>query len=295
MTVGFLSLGAITGTSIGDDRFSGFDYPNNAQVVGLLSDGTRTYNAVLQQSALTARQGTLTCTLSTAESMAVGAYFESREIVDFADWDGAVTPVRVLDFTRAIRNADEWACTIVLLESDAPAVSVGPGVGSPIAGLDTTLAADPAIGAVNLRVESVTTVNVGDFVRVGEAGETATEENSEVVRVLVVGTIGAGGTGLDIESDTGGGMVLDRASADEVKTVAGTLLAAPAARGAVNVKVDSVADLSVATVVRIGYLGHYEVRVLTDVGTSGAGGTGLTFAQPLSLDHAPDEWLLVML
>ena len=171
--------------------------------------------------------------------------------------------------------------------ADSPA-----SVGQVLAGLDTTLAADPALGATNLKVTSVTTVTVGQFVRVGAAGVAATEANSEVLRVLTVGTTGSGGTGLDVENSAGGGALLDHANADEVKTVNGTVLAAPAAAGATNIKVDSVSGLAIGDFIRIGYVDHYETRVLTAVGTGGVGGTGLTFAIPLTRDHALDEWAI---
>jgi hypothetical protein len=165
-------------------------------------------------------------------------------------------------------------------------------VGQTRAGLDTTLAADPALGATNLKVTSVTTVNVGDFVRIGAAGVAATEANSEVLKVLTVGTTGSGGTGIDVENSAGGGALADYANADEVKTVTGTILAAPAVAGATNIKVDSVTGLTAGDFVRIGYIGHYETRELTVVGTVGPAGTGLTFAIPLTRDHGLDEWVI---
>lgn len=165
-------------------------------------------------------------------------------------------------------------------------------VGQVKAGLDTTLAADPALGATNIRVASVTTVNVGDFVRIASAGVAATEANSEVVKILTVGTTGGGGTGCDVENSAGGGLLLDHANAEEVKTVNGTILAAPAVAGDVNVKVDSVSALVVGDFVRIGYVGHYETRALTAVGTAGPTGTGITFATPLTRDHGLDEWVI---
>jgi len=165
-------------------------------------------------------------------------------------------------------------------------------VGQVLAGLDTTLAADPALGATNLKVTSVTTVTVGQFIRVGAAGVAPTEANSEVVKVLTVGTAGGGGTGLDVENSAGGGMLIDHANGAEVKTVTGTLLAASCAAGATNVKVDIVTGLAIGDFVRIGYVGHYETRTLTAVGTAGAGGTGITFALPLTRDHALDEWVI---
>lgn len=60
-------------------------------------------------------------------------------------------------------------------------------------GTATTLAAAAAAGATNLKVASVTGVDVGDVFRVGSG--TALE----VVRVTAVGTAGSGGTGLTID------------------------------------------------------------------------------------------------
>lgn len=160
-----------------------------------------------------------------------------------------------------------------------------------LAGLDTTLAADPALGATNIKVTSVTTVAVGQFISVGPTA-LPTEANTEIVQVLTVGTTGGGGTGLDVQNSAGGGLLIDHANAERVYTVNGTLLAAPAAAGATNIKVDSVANLIVGDFVRIGYVGHYETRVLTAVGTALAAGTGLTFAIPLTRDHGLDEWVI---
>ena len=83
---------------------------------------------------------------------------------------------------------------------------------------------------------------------------------------------------------------LDHAIAETVKPVTGTLLAAPVLAGAVNIKVDAVTNLAPLDFVRLGYAGHYETRALTAVGTAGPAGTGLTFAIPLTRDHALDEW-----
>lgn len=163
-------------------------------------------------------------------------------------------------------------------------------VGQVRAGLDTTLGADPALGATAIRLTSVTTVASGDFVRIGAAGVAATELNSEILRVVTAGTAGA--TDTIIENSAGGGALLDHANAAEVKTVTGTILAAPAVAGATNIKVDSVTGLTADDYVRIGYVGHYETRQLTAVGTTGPAGTGLTFAIPLTRDHGLDEWVI---
>jgi hypothetical protein len=165
-------------------------------------------------------------------------------------------------------------------------------VGVPLAGLDTTLAADPALGATTLKVDSVTTVTLGDFVRVAAASVTATEANSEILRVTRVGTTGGGGTGIDVENSAGGGCLLDHASAAEIKTITGTILAAPAAAGDTSVKCDAVSAFTVGEFIRIGYVGHYEAREIATKGSAGPSGTGLGFVIPLSRDHGLDEWVV---
>lgn len=161
-------------------------------------------------------------------------------------------------------------------------------VGQTRSGLSTTLGADPALAATLIRLTSVTTVNTGEFIRIGPA--TPTEEDSEVVRVVVVGTAGA--TDTEIENDAGGGLRIDHANGEQAKTVTGTLLAAPAAAGATNVKVDDVTGLVIGDFLRIGYAGHYETRILTAVGTATDTGTGLDFDVPLTRDHALGEWAI---
>lgn len=166
-------------------------------------------------------------------------------------------------------------------------------IGTPIAGLSTTLAADPDLAATNLKVASVTTVAPGDFIRVSPT--TATEANSEVVKVLIVGTTGGGGSGLDIENDIGGGMLIDHANAETVKTVVGSTLALDAEAGDTNIRVVAVTGMSAyvaADKIRIGYGGHYETRTIVTVGTAGATGTGLTLDIPLNHAHAYGAWVI---
>lgn len=165
-------------------------------------------------------------------------------------------------------------------------------VGQPKTGLDTTLAADPALGATTLKVTSVTTVLVNDFVRVASPGVAATEANSEVLKVTRVGTTGSGGTGIDVENSAGGGCLLDHGGTDEIKTVSGTYLSAPSLAGATNLKVDAVTDFAPGDFLRVGYDGHYETRAIATVGTAGPAGTGISFVIPLTRDHSVDEWVI---
>ena len=169
-------------------------------------------------------------------------------------------------------------------------------VGAPATGtvLNTTLAADPALGATTIDLTAVTNLTILDFVRIGPASG-LTEANSEVVQVTTVGT--GGGTNTVVQNSAGRGCLIDHGNGEQVKTVFGTILAAPAAAGATNIKVDAVTLLSTIAptdIIRIGYVGHYETRVVTAVGTTGPAGTGVTFSVPLTRDHGLDEWVIVV-
>jgi hypothetical protein len=163
-------------------------------------------------------------------------------------------------------------------------------VGVLVAGLATTLAADPALGATAISLTSVTTVTANAFIRIGT---TLTEALSEVVKVTTVG--GAGVANTIVENSAGGGLLIDHANGENVCTAIGTILAAPAVAGATNIKVDAITGsglLVAGDFIRIGYVGHYETRTITTVGTIGPSGTGVSFAIPLTRDHGLDEWVI---
>lgn len=65
-----------------------------------------------------------------------------------------------------------------------------------------------------------------------------------------------------------------------------TTLAAAAAVGDTNIKVTAIIGYAVGDYAKIDVGGLIEYRRLTAVGTAGAGGTGLSFFEPLSLAHA---------
>jgi hypothetical protein len=83
-------------------------------------------------------------------------------------------------------------------------------------GADTTLAADAAIGATNIKVTAVTGMSVGDYLRIGDAGET------EIHKITVVGTTGSGGTGVTLDA----ALIRDHDTGDQLREVddAGTSL-----------------------------------------------------------------------
>lgn len=191
---------------------------------------------------------------------------------------------------RAVFRVNEISASKLGWVMPGAAITNTPSIGKPLAagGLDTTLAADPALGATNLKVAAVTNAGVGDFIRVGPASPT--EANSEVVQIVTVGTAGGAGTGLDITNDQAGGMRIDHANGAEVKEVFGTTLALDAPAGATNIRLAAVAGLVVGSIVRFGDFGGYETRTLTAVGTAGAGGTGVSFLAPLSRAHDAGDW-----
>jgi len=226
------------------------------------------------------------------------------EITHFTpEFQGARGPVaRTRGISRVIPRANfqlnEFSASKLAWAFAGSTISASGALGFPDpAGLDTTLAADPAIAATNLKVTAITNVAINDFVLVGPT-LTPTDSNTEVVRVLTVGTAGAGGTGLDIVSDTGGGMRIDHANGENVKEVFGTTLATPIAVGAgatsgTSIKLTAIpAGLTVGHLLRVGYFGRYESRTVTFVGTAGAGGTGVIVDQAYSLTHAAGEWVI---
>lgn len=114
-----MSRPTLDGNDLMQTAFSGFNYPNNAQVVALLGDGTTPDgNAVLQQSALTLRQATVSWVAPTPAAVAtIRTLYESKAAVNYVDHDGNTTSVRVLDFSSQVRIGDYWDCTAVLIEA----------------------------------------------------------------------------------------------------------------------------------------------------------------------------------
>jgi hypothetical protein len=207
-------------------------------------------------------------------------------------FQNAKGPVKGTSITTEVIPSAEFTVNQITAQKLAWALpgsssSSSPSLGQVRAGLVTTLGADPALGATLIRLASVTTVADGDFIQIGPA---TTEADTEVVRVVVAGTAGA--TDTQVENSAGGGLLIDHGNGEAVKTVTGTLLAAPVAAGGTTVKLDDMTGLAPGDFVRFGYVGHYETRELVTVGTAGAGGTGVTFAIPLTRDHAMGEWAI---
>ena len=142
-------------------------------------------------------------------------------------------------------------------------------------GASTTLAADSLAGATNIKVTAITNMTTGDILQVGATGQ------HEFRKIVTVGTAGAGGTGVDLDV----ALSLGHTNLDAVVEVVSSTLALDAPAGSTNIKVAAVTGLAVGDYLRFGYSGEQEVRRLTFVGTTGAGGTGVSFNEPTMIAH----------
>lgn len=120
----FFLLGSVDPLLV--EVFEGFDRPQTATLVGLLSNGTSIRDAVLQQGETPFLQAQLTGVLTEAAHLAaMRAYYLSKEPVTFTDGNGNQTDVRVFEF-RHTDLTDWWTFQATLIESDVP-VSIAPG------------------------------------------------------------------------------------------------------------------------------------------------------------------------
>ncbi len=166
----------------------------------------------------------------------------------------------------------------------------------------TTLAAASTAGATNIKVNSVTGFVIGEPVAVdtGASRETRT--------ISVVGTAGAGGTGITVDAAFtlahASGAVVDTTvnigtrlaaatavGATNIKVATtgpffATTLAAAANAGDTNIKVTSVTGLQPGETINIDSGATLESRVIQSVGSAGAGGTGVTLTSALGSAHA---------
>lgn len=98
--------------------FSGFRYPRRAQVVPLLGLGANWGNAVVQSSAPTLREATVTwVAASTADKDVARALAETMEEIAYVDHDGQPHSVRIIEFSSALRVGNFWDCSATLVET----------------------------------------------------------------------------------------------------------------------------------------------------------------------------------
>lgn len=151
----------------------------------------------------------------------------------------------------------------------------GQGVAS---GASTTLASPSLVGDTSIVVTSATGIANGDVLQIGASGA------REFRKVLDI----SGAPTIVIE----GALTKAHAALDPVIEVTSSTLALDAPAGSTNLKVASVMALVVGDYIRFGYPGEQEVRRVTFVGTTGAGGTGISFTEPTALAHRSGDFIL---
>lgn len=153
------------------------------------------------------------------------------------------------------------------------------GIGIPTGGgASTTLASPSIVGATSIVVTSATGIANGEVLQIGAAGE---REFREVLDI-------SGAPTLVLE----GALTKAHAASDPVIEVDATTIALDAPAGSTNLKLTSVTGLTVGDYLRFGYPGEQEVRLLSFIGTAGAGGTGVNFIEPTQLAHRSGDLAL---
>lgn len=188
--------------------------------------------------------------------------------------NGSPGPVKGLDYISS--ETAEIQATVLTLSNEILGLAV-PGSTS-VAGdsaaaattTATTLAESVAVGDVTFDLASATGIAVGDTIQIGAAGSREFRD----VTVVATDTIT-----VDYPCS------IAHASGDPVLEVTKTTLSADAEIGSTNLKVASVTGLAVGDYLRFGESAEYEVRELTFVGTTGAGGTGVSFDFPTTKRH----------
>lgn len=110
------SLGSISPLNV--QGWNTFDYPERAQVVPLIGDGTSTgLNAVVQQSALTMRESTIHGVLTSSSDVdTLQGYFEDKSsAVTFTDSSSNTFSVVVFDLETDLIYPGLWtySCRLV--------------------------------------------------------------------------------------------------------------------------------------------------------------------------------------
>ena len=154
---------------------------------------------------------------------------------------------------------------------------VGDAVGIATGAL-TALDGATSAGATSIVVDSGTGIANGEVIQIGAAG----------AREFRTVASGGGTTTLVLDA----ALTKAHADNDPVQEVVSSTLAANAPAGSTNLKMTAVTGLVVGDYLRFGYPGEQEVRKLTFVGTTGSGGTGVSFDVPTSRSHLSGQTTL---
>src|SRR3954469_12892111 len=178
---------------------------------------------------------------------------------------------------------------------------VGSGFYSAAGTAAAIVAAATAVGDTNIKVTSTANLPVGATIALDAANTenpTVASVGTAATNTTLAASAAAGDTKIYVASvggiAVGHNLSVDLANVDSrsVSTVGtaqrtATTLAAPAAAGATNVKVASAANMVVGEKVAVDAgFDNAEFRLITAVGTAGAGGTGITLDSALTGAHA---------
>jgi len=113
-------VSSIDGVEILQTSTGRLNYPPNATMVGILSNGTQTTgNAVMQSGALGWRQADVVFSLDANDDVdAIRALYETHEVVAYVDPWAVTHSVRILTFEASAGGNDLWACTATLVETE---------------------------------------------------------------------------------------------------------------------------------------------------------------------------------
>jgi hypothetical protein len=289
-----------------------------------VTSGPAAFNGDLHGTASWTGQGGATQSASTAERVRNTSPVKINEFrigtgAGAADANATNTFIELYNAGASPVDLSGWTLTehptqqAIFSTIKVPAGVTLAGHGFYLLGLSNSgLAAPASAGDSTLSVRSTTGMSAGDTVDVDTGADQETRKivsvgsaasgNTTLWQPLPEGpiTVPAGSTSVPVAS-TSGFVVGQKLSigfgpTQEVATVTavgrpGTQarLSAPAAAGDTNIKVTSTGNITAGDRIRldIDSPGHgAEWVTVTAVGTSGAGGTGLTLAAPLRFDHA---------
>lgn len=100
----------------------GWDEPQSAQLVRVLSDGTSEQNEVLQQGAWPLRQQAIAgIVYDRSDMVTLRGYNHTKQAVEFRDPDDETLMVRVYDFAGSMAGGAPWTFHAILIEAgDVP-------------------------------------------------------------------------------------------------------------------------------------------------------------------------------
>ena len=96
-------------------------YPQNAQMIAILSNGSQdTGNAVMQGTSLGWKQASITFYLDIlADLLTIQDAAQTHEEIIYVDHLGTVHSVRILTLSATAQGNGLWECTAVLVETEA--------------------------------------------------------------------------------------------------------------------------------------------------------------------------------